>query len=354
MHSSNKCNGIEYGALFIGVYFIITNLYMKYIFRVIPTFEYTESKIVFLVMIGFGSYVGYLKTSDNNRNLLAAFCSIAIPEGLYSVAAYFNMYPVMIVSIILVMVIISLYVMNKSRSEYNNRQRYKKAIVVMNKALLSVTCILLVVTISVRNTLSSGELFSIGDEPSSTTTESKDYKSESALSFLYQFDECNWEKIPKEERATAMIDLARIEKNYLGITQEIKIEFVNLESKNLAGSTNAQDGVIRLDEGYLSRYTNRYNAHEAMDTVCHEMRHIYQHEIINLYKKVDETDQKLLIFRSADKYIDEFNNYIPSNEDGTKYSNQLVEEDSRAYADTRKNYYYNLMEKELGNETKNN
>lgn len=326
---------------------------MKYIFRVIPTFEYTESKMVFLIMIGLGSYVGYLKTSDNNRNLLAVICSIAIPAGLYSVATYFNMYPVMIVSIILVMALISLYIMNKFRSEYNNRQRCKKAIGVMNKALLSVTCILLVVTISARSTLSSGESFSIGDEPSSPTAESKDYKSESDLSFLYQFDERNWEKMSKEERATAMVDLARIEKNYLGITQELQIQFVNLESKNLAGSTNAQDGVIRLDEGYLSQYTNRYNAHEAMDTVCHEVRHIYQHEITDLYKKVDEADRKLLIFRSADKYIEEFDNYIQANEDGTKYYNQLVEQDSRGYADTRKNYYYNLMEKELGNGTKN-
>jgi len=72
-----------------------------------------------------------------------------------------------------------------------------------------------------------------------------------------------------------------------------------------------------------------------------------------LIKKVDGTDQKLLIFRSADKYIEEFNNYIPANEDGTKYYNQLVEQDSRRYADDRKKYYYNLMEKELGNGTKN-
>jgi len=265
----------------MAVCLIITNLYMKYIFRVIPTFEYTESKIVFLIMIRLGSYVDYLKTSDNNRNLLAVICSIAIPAGLYSVAAYFNMYPLMIVSIILVMTIISLYVINKFRSEYNNHQRCKNAIRVMDKALLSITCILLVVTISARSTLSSVESFPIGDEPSSTTTESKDYKLESDLSFLYQFDEHNWKKMSKEERATAMINLARSEKNHLGITQELEIQFVNLESKNLAGSTNAQDGVIRLDEGYLSQYTNRYNAHDAMDTVCHEMRHMYQHEIID-------------------------------------------------------------------------
>ena len=78
-----------------------------------------------------------------------------------------------------------------------------------------------------------------------------------------------------------------------------------------------------------------------------EIFHIYEQELIDLSKKLNEDEKKLLKFNSVDDYLLESENYNSGSHDFEEYYNQSLEKDSRAYAWLRVNENYYIIENQF-------
>ena len=82
----------------------------------------------------------------------------------------------------------------------------------------------------------------------------------------------------------------------------------------------------------------------VLNTVLHEVRHNYQHRMIEMYqsveKYVEEPYKDLLVFRDIRTYQDEFQHYCSGEENFESYFEQMVETDSREWAVKRIEEYY--------------
>ncbi|MBQ8497271.1 MAG: hypothetical protein IJ489_07470 [Clostridia bacterium] len=112
------------------------------------------------------------------------------------------------------------------------------------------------------------------------------------------------------------------------------------------------------DEGTLGYYTNAEQTitidltllkgndpEKIVSTVLHEVRHHYQHRLVDLYQTVkpnlNENNQNMEPFRDARKFLINFQDYQDNKKDGyDAYYQQLVEQDSRAFAEKRMQEYY--------------
>lgn len=179
------------------------------------------------------------------------------------------------------------------------------------------------------------------NESSAIMNGSDDY---SAVYFLQQFDEKKWAVLSKDDRLQALKELCEYERNYLGITRDLQVSFVNLAGRHLLGAASPENGIILIDENYLTEDSKVYNARAAMNTMIHEIFHIYEYELMALSEKLNDDEKKLLKFNSVNDYLLESDNYISGALDYSGYYNQSLEKDSRAYARLRVNENYYIIE----------
>ncbi len=139
------------------------------------------------------------------------------------------------------------------------------------------------------------------------------------------------EALPKE-RGDILEDLFRDLNEIYGI-QVADIRFESIESKpgivtygRLEYYNMEEDPYMRMlvNDDLLS--TEEYYDY-AMNTMLHEMRHGYQHAVINHPERYRVPDVVIL------EWADNFDHYIRAKEDYDGYINQSVEADARAFAD---------------------
>ena len=85
---------------------------------------------------------------------------------------------------------------------------------------------------------------------------------------------------------------------------------------------------------------------EAVDTLCHEVRHAYQHDSVDAFLSLDKEYQQLVIFDDMRAFYENLEDYQSAMRDGfEEYENQTVEADSRKYAEERTAFYFETVEK---------
>ena len=150
--------------------------------------------------------------------------------------------------------------------------------------------------------------------------------------FLRCFRQKNWETYTREEKLALVQQLADTEAQRLGVPPvEVRAQ---QEEENSLGhySESLQNIVVNTD--HLDDI-----AEEVMDTVFHEVYHLYQHYVVN---NIDWNSDfsRSAYFATARAWKENQENYIKS--DGTEegywlYSKQPLEESAREYARERVN-----------------
>ena len=80
-----------------------------------------------------------------------------------------------------------------------------------------------------------------------------------------------------------------------------------------------------------------------LDTLLHEVYHCYEHRLVEVYTAVNPELQRLRLFRDAADYADEMAQLVDPEEDYSAYAAQAKETDSRIYAATGVQEYYDRI-----------
>lgn len=313
--------------------------------RALPFFSYSTSRMIFMTALMLSMMIGVFLSEKRDRNLYSIIRALSIPIGTYTLIANVKTHPILITCIIIAFISVLFVIVGTVKKNYKSRKNIKYVTKAATHALLCATCILAVVVVGISNAFftNTNSSFNVGEVNGSGAIADggDDY---SIVSFLQQFEEKKWAVLSKDDRMQALKELCEYERNYLGITRDLQISFANLAGRHILGAASPENGTILIDENYLTEDSNVYNAHGAMNTIIHEIFHIYEYELMELSEKLNDDEKKLLKFNSVNDYLIESENYISASLDYSGYYNQSLEKDSRSYARLRVNEYFYVVE----------
>ena len=140
-----------------------------------------------------------------------------------------------------------------------------------------------------------------------------------------------------EEKRELLGYVVAIEAENLGIAVP-EINIITLE-KGLYGYANISQNIIYMSD------VNMDNIVPLLETICHEMYHIYQGEAIDTFMEFCE-GSNLLWAKELRVWAEEFSNRIPmvpSNEAYAEYYTQKIEQSAREYSRKRMYAYDNVV-----------
>lgn len=158
-------------------------------------------------------------------------------------------------------------------------------------------------------------------------------------------DDSKWSELNKEQRRKCLEVLKIVDCNYLGLSSDIDIVYDEPMEKSTLGTADFSNNQIRINSSVLEEE----KSYIACMTIFHELRHFYQHSMVEIYKKSSPKERNLLAFRDAQKWIQDFDHYT-SGEDRNfeKYASQSCEQDARWYAEAGCSEIYERIGKALG------
>lgn len=138
--------------------------------------------------------------------------------------------------------------------------------------------------------------------------------------FLYE-DE--WDNASLFEIAGAMQLLMNIEAELLELDDVPALRINNIQ--------NDMYGVYSKETNTITVFIPKHHpAEKIMETIIHELRHAYQHQLVREYEELDAEAQASDIYNDARIFKEEFENYAELAETG--YNKLYVENDARNYA----------------------
>ena len=137
-----------------------------------------------------------------------------------------------------------------------------------------------------------------------------------------------WDTLNNEGKIDVLQHLTNLETTHLRINP-IKIASNKLNSNTL-GEYNQNEKTIYIDYEHLKSAS----AEEIINTTCHEVRHAYQHFVIDMLDWQSYEVQTAIFYKEARKWKSEFENYVDE-KDFEQYYFQATEQDAREYAEER-------------------
>ena len=139
------------------------------------------------------------------------------------------------------------------------------------------------------------------------------------------FKEDNWRKLSADEKREALQALADVYCEYL-CAEPVRVKFKDLGEETL-GLYNPLQGTIsvssRLAEG---------PSYAAAETLCHEVRHAYQHAVVNMLDWNDDMVKNHYYYLDARLWKAEDEDYVSGEEDNfEEYYHQRKESDARYF-----------------------
>lgn len=179
-------------------------------------------------------------------------------------------------------------------------------------------------------------------EDSIETAYGDDLTIENNMDTLVFLDEEEWAKLDLSQRLDVLRCVSRIEGNKLGLFNEVEIEAAELP-ENIAGTYNHSKSLIRISVDFLMED----DAHENLDTLCHEMFHAAEYCFVEIYESLDPMMRRSYFMTPAHVYKSEFCAYRSrkNGDEYVSYYRQKVEADARLYArESVRTYYIEINE----------
>ncbi len=152
-----------------------------------------------------------------------------------------------------------------------------------------------------------------------------------------------WDRLSKKKKTEVLAQILKNETGNLGVTRKVKFKIKKLNkdvSSNYFtyGVYDAGKDTIFLDPLALE------DAYEgALDTLAHEVFHLYQRQVCSIYDHVANKNRSLYFFKEIGLYDLAKNGYKEAEKNGLKqYRNQMYEKAARKYAKERVRYYKKL------------
>ena len=299
----------------------------------------TESKIIFFLVLGMACILGILCNIRKARNGHSIFFNISTGEGLYSVLAYFKIQRNLIITVLLITVAISIviggYIM---RRQIKRRNCSGKTIWAVIPIITGVTQriiglgFLVIMLVIGGNYIFGSSIIQSPVKPS-VTSDSYDQLLSESKETIALLDEDIWTSLTVQKKTGALQVIANLERSNLGVSNELNLCVANLEEEDLLGRYDDSTHEIVIDMDLLINGS----VQDVLRCLLHEVRHSFQHRLVDLYNEIDTSDKNLQIFREIRLYAEEFENY--NDKDYSVYYDQQCEIDARDYAEERMEFY---------------
>lgn len=151
--------------------------------------------------------------------------------------------------------------------------------------------------------------------------------------FILKSSLAEWKELTRDEKADILYKIGVAEAKNLGIDDYMSISFsaVKMPLPRLAYYDN-NDRTVALNKAHIDNGT----AEENVNSLLHEIFHAYQHYLVEKLDFDNELVKNGYYFEQARRWKDNITNYRPSAVYGyDEYYSQALEEDARAYAESR-------------------
>ncbi len=342
MKQKNTMDEISYVAEHIYWMLLIMILYKNLLMRCLEGCSFGESKAVLWGLVLFSCAAGICRSIKKRRNWKSMAQNIILPFGIYTVLAYFRFNEEWIGSVLMAAGILSiiytlLIFLQKVKSRKNFGRVLKRRFVRAFKGSLNVFTLAFAVILCV---MGGGKILgsAVMQGAYAETNMNIEDTLENHRKELEQLKDGAWEKLTVQERLDVLQTLAKVERNYLGISHELNVEADNLQ-ENVLGyyKDSTHEIVLNLD------VVMQESSWKVLYTVCHEVYHCYQYKIVEVYQEMGEEEKGLMLFDRAKVYENEFANYVDGSDDIYQYAKQECEEDANAYADAAFYEYYTRL-----------
>lgn len=148
-----------------------------------------------------------------------------------------------------------------------------------------------------------------------------------------------WENFSVNEKLQVFQVITQIECRYLGVSEDLSIVLDNQMMDHEVGYYDDVKKCIVLNGSIAQEGSGWY----IIEVLLHELYHIYERQVADLFEGLDRNEQRLLLFQDARQYQMEFNHYVNPDIDPTGYWDMQCESDARSYAEKRVVYYANVL-----------
>lgn len=150
---------------------------------------------------------------------------------------------------------------------------------------------------------------------------------------LCNLTEDKWKELTEQEQMNVLAAIVEIESVYLGVERK-KVSCENLASLT-AGQYCDEDGTIAVNRKYLN------DCGQMLETILHEMFHVYQHKMISILKTADAEYQPGMYYGDLMNWKNSHDNYTGNYEEG--YYVQALEVAARRYSAQQKGVYLQFL-----------
>ena len=319
--------------------------YKNILFRCVGNYSFTESKIIFLLVLGMACILGILCNIKKDRNDYSVFFNIITGYGLYTVLTYFQIQRNLIITVLSITVSLSIviggYIIQRQIKRRNSfGKTIRSAIFIIAGAMQRIMGLgfLVILIVASGNFLFGSSIIQSSVKPSDTADTYDQILSESAETIAL-LDEDSWSSITIQEKAGVLQKIANLERSNLGISNELNVCVANLEEEGLWGYYDDSTHEIVIDMDLLLNGS----AQDALQCLVHETFHSFEHRMVDLYKEIDSSNKNLWIFRKVNIYAEEFAHYNDGEDAYSDYYEQQCEIDARDYAEERVKFYEDLI-----------
>lgn len=350
MSNINKLSPKTYIFLSIFSAFIAMIIYRSTIFRCILFNTFAESKVKLWVIWGACLVVTYLLTFRRRRNYFSLFTNTVIPFGIYSAMAYDDSHYIIISAVkISILILCGLYglamiIVSKIPDDFDKLLKILKIKILHflsgAKSIVALCFSVILVYISCLYAFDSPSLIP-AVKPAAAVEENKAEFVEKNMPLISKIDETEWKNLTLEERLDTMQILANVEKVQLGISHEI-----NVRTDSLGLGTYGTYDFKKHEVTINTQVLMDDDSTDAVTTLCHELRHAFQHDSADAFLSLDKEYQQLAIFDDMRDFYENFEDYQNAERDGfEEYESQSVEADSREYGEKRTAFYFQRVDK---------
>ena len=281
------------------------------------------------------SIVGIAVEIERRRNEISVIMNIIIAYGLYTSTVYFETRKEIIFCAFIGAAILSFLFIGLIFKE-KKKELFKKCIfrsIAIIQLIFSVSMVILIMSVFSINKL---ERVTAQKAVSINMNMETDFEVEKNI---LKLQNKIWNKLSLSERMDVLSVVVDIECDHLGMSKNLSIiTDYTLDETTLGTYSHMKKEItINMDVIYES-------GEKSLEVLLHEIRHAFQHSLVEVYQGVNEEEKNLIIFTEIQKFASEFMDY--EDENYKLYYNQHCEQDSRQYVKDRiRDYYYKIYEK---------
>lgn len=348
---------------FILLHFLYATLLAPTLYLILPVLlplakhEQSVKKLVacmFIVPL-FGIVTSYAKRRTKAAPLFNSIAGLGayvfITLGKYTVSTIkFLFWFIFCITLLSVFVITFRKIKNKNRVKtVIIRRLYNSGIVLKNNLILTFSLILVLTPTSIK-LMDQEKLFTIYTETntsSETIYENRVYGDEYRLynnldTISLIADEKVWAEASYEKRIQVYEAVALCEARHVGIPFQIQIVFTKDLPNNIRGCYSHQTKTVSFNANLVMELS----AEETLNVILHELRHVYQRSMTDLYYKLTPQERALTYFEEVRTWAENYETYISGRSEDAYlgYLSQPVERDSRNYASQKSVLYLKEIE----------